>query len=198
MILVYDRLIRDGHDPSRISATITDRAAANVAKTQQLLGKLATTRGNIANGAKKVGISAQVEDLFELDTSGDDRPHVVTLVDILEYFHGFTHTTTEEYHGLAAEAEEKNAQDVLRRIGEMTAESGTLIANSYRTEMGARLLEVFGKRIRYRNREHVQALVETAGFVPTGRVGSGIVYDVEAFEKRPSQESAAQTNDVET
>jgi hypothetical protein len=191
LIVVYDRLIREGHDPRLISATITDRAAANVTKARRLLRTLPTTQNNPAKDGKDFGISAQIEDLFEHRSSGDEEPHIVTLVGILEYFHGFTFTTTEESLGHSAVSGEEDAEMVLRKIGAMTAESGTLIANSYRTETGARLLEVFGKRFRYRNREHLHALVETAGFVPTGIVGSGHIYDVEAFEKRPTSRSDA-------
>ena len=184
LVLVYDRLIREGYDPEMITATITDRAAANITKSRRLLESLASTRANITQDGNGFGISAHVEDLLQFWTSGDKSLHIVTLVGILEYFHGFTVTTTEESLGHSAAVEEHDATDVLRKIGEVTAECGVLIANTYRTETGARLLEVFGKRFRYRNREHLHALVATAGFLPIGTVGSGHIYDVEAFEKR--------------
>ena len=44
MILVYNRLIRDGYHPDLITAAITDREEANITKANRLLDKLATTR----------------------------------------------------------------------------------------------------------------------------------------------------------
>ena len=41
LILVYDKLIRDGYDPKSITAVITDRDPANTEKSNRLLGKLA-------------------------------------------------------------------------------------------------------------------------------------------------------------
>src|SRR5205814_1775177 len=43
MILVYNRLIRDGYHPDLVTATITDREEANIAKANRLMDKLATT-----------------------------------------------------------------------------------------------------------------------------------------------------------
>jgi len=43
MILVYDRLIRDGYKPDLITATITDKEEANIDKANRLLDMLATT-----------------------------------------------------------------------------------------------------------------------------------------------------------
>lgn len=199
LILVFDRLVREGYDPSMIRATVTDREAPNVAMANRLMEKLESTRYHLAkDDAKGRGIGARVEDLLIVPASAgvedavvveaDEPHHVVTLVGILEYFHGFTSATTEEHLGEESEDEEaSHARHLVQRISEMTADAGTLIANTYKVEVGARLLEVFGKRMRYRNRDDLHALAETAGFMPVSSVGSGHVYDVEVFEKRPPQ-----------
>ena len=44
MILAYDRLIKEGHDPARITVRITDRDKASIEKTARLLAKLASTQ----------------------------------------------------------------------------------------------------------------------------------------------------------
>ena len=195
LILVYDRLIREGYDPELITATVTDRDALNVAKANRLMSKLASTRDHLRKDHKSRGISARVEDLLLVSPSAgledavtveaDGPHHVVTLVGILEYFHGYTCATTEEHLGEESPEEASaHAADLVRRIGEMTADAGTLIANTYRLEIGARILEVFGKRMRYRTRENLHALADAGGFVPRSNAGSGNIYDVEVFEKR--------------
>jgi hypothetical protein len=101
-------------------------------------------------------------------------------------FVGFTCATTELHLNELEPDEQTEAVDLIRKIHGMTAESGVLIANSYRVEMGARILEIFGKRFRYRNRKELRELADTAGFVPTGHFGPGNIYDVEVFERRTS------------
>jgi hypothetical protein len=188
MILVFDHLIREGYPPELISATITDRDPANVAKTERLLGKLRSTREHHADTRRSPGISARTRDLLHPVTAPGTEPDpaydIITLMGILEYFRGFTCATTEEHLGLPVTHVGTDAQELLGKIGEMTADSGILIANSYRTEIGARILEIFGKRLYFRKRKDLQDLAATAGFVSTGKVGSGNVYDVEVFQKR--------------
>lgn len=185
LILVVDRLLREGFDPKLITATITDRESANVAKALRLLGKLSSTRGHLTQ--TDYGISAHVEDLLHpAPEDGHGEPyHVITLVGILEYFLGFTCATTELHLNELEPGEQSEAVDLIQKIHDMTAESGVLIANSYRVEIGARILEIFGKRLRYRNRKELQELAATAGFIPTGHFGSGNIYDVEVFQKTP-------------
>ena len=187
LILVADRLLREGHDPKLLTATITDRDPANIEKALRLLRKLDSTRPHLTSdiGAPQ-GIGAHVEDLLHPSPfDGKEAPcDVVTLVGILEYFPGFTCATTEEHLGETPAEESFDAEDLIRKIHEMTADGGILIANSYRVEIGARIIEIFGKRLRYRNRKELHALVGTTGFVPTGHFGSGHVYDVEVFAKR--------------
>lgn len=188
-IVVFDRLIRDGYDPDAIAMVLTDRDEVNVAKTGRLLEKLATTGRHLADPAEHSGITARVMDLLHDIPSqrirgGHDPYDVVTLIGILEYFRGHTCATTEELHGEPIPADEADGVTLIREIAEMTAESGLLIANTYRVEPGARILEVFGKRLRYRNREDLHALAATGGFHPLRTVGSGNVYDVEVFEKK--------------
>ena len=65
MILAYDRLIKEGHDPARITVRITDRDKASIAKATRLLAKLASTRTRTIGAETEGGISAGTEDLFE-------------------------------------------------------------------------------------------------------------------------------------
>lgn len=193
-ILVFDRLIREGADSELITAIISDQDAANVAKTNRLLGKLATTRKHIAKDGKGPGILSRTKDLLHPVANAEaDPPYdLVTLVGILEYFRGYTCSSTEEHHdGQAISEEGADAVEIIRKIADITAESGYLIANTYRVEIAARILEIFGKRLYFRNREDLQALVATAGYVSTGIFASGNVYDVEVFEKKsdPTGES---------
>ena len=188
-ILVFDRLIRDGYDPESIAAIMTDREESNVKKAQLLLGKLATTSANLADEAERHGITSRTMDLLhdipsQEISGGHDLYHVVTLVGILEYFRGHTCETTEEHHGETFEGDDSEGAELIRKISEMTADGGRLIANTYRVEPGARILEVFGKKLRFRNREDLHALAATGGFVPSKTAGSGNVYDVEVFEKK--------------
>jgi hypothetical protein len=187
MILVFDRLIREGYDPAMITMVITDRCATNITKIERLLGKLASTRNHLAQDGKSCGISARTEDLLAPESNSDDPYQVVTLIGILEYFHGHTSTTTEEHLGHPNTNLESCAKELAHAIAATTSEHGTLIANTYRVEVGARILEIFGKKFRYRDRANLHTLVGLAGFVPTHTAGSGHVYDVEVFEKRPKQ-----------
>ncbi len=183
MILVFDRLLRDGFDAKLITSTITDRDPANVERTQRLLDQLSTTRDNLATGDGP-GICARVEDLMHPATAGANNAHdIITLVGILEYFSGHTCTTAYEKLGEQAPKEDLDAIAIVANINPMLTDSGTLIANSYRAETGARILEIFGKKLFYRDRADLQALVRTANFSPSGIIGSGHVYDVETFTK---------------
>ena len=146
--------------------------------------QLTTTRDDIATGAGRHGISARVEDLLHpAPEDTDDRHDIVTLVGILEYFGGHTSASTHEHLGHELPEEEIDAVHIVDKINPMLNDSGTLIANSYRVETGARILEIFGKKLFYRDRANLQSLVETAGFTPRGIAGSGHVYDVEVFGK---------------
>lgn len=185
MILVFDRLVREGYDPALITMTITDRCATNVTKIDRLLGKLASTRDHLAQDGKSCGISARTEDLMDPESNSIEPYQVVTLIGILEYFHGHTSTTTEEHLGHPITNLEPCAKDLAHAIAATTSDHGTLIANTYRVEVGARILEIFGKKFRYRDREDLHKLVEAAGFVPSHTAGSGHIYDVEVFEKQP-------------
>lgn len=189
LILVVDRLIREGFPPERITATITDREEANIQKTLRLLRKLSSTRDLLGSdrdrGAPASGLSAHVEDLLHPvpEDEADGRFDIVTLVGILEYFLGFTCATTEEHLGETTPEEAADAVGLIRKVHAMTSAGGVMIANSYRVEIGARILEIFGKRLRYRNRKELRELVAEAGFFPTGHFGSGHIYDVEVFSK---------------
>lgn len=185
MVLVFDRLIREGYDPALITMTITDRCATNITKIDRLLGKLASTRDHLAQDRKSCGISARTEDLLDPEDNSIEPYQVVTLIGILEYFHGHTTTTTEEHLGHPSTNLEPCAKELAHAIAATTSDHGTLIANTYRVEVGARILEIFGKKFRYRDREDLHTLVGIAGFTPSHTAGSGHIYDVEVFEKQP-------------
>lgn len=184
MILVFDRLIRAGYDPSLITMAITDRCPTNITKINRLLNKLSSTRSHLATDKSPAGIYACTEDLLDAENSSDTPYDIITLVGILEYFHGFTTSTTEEHLGHPSLSLEPCAKKLAHAIAAMTAKAGTLITNTYRVETGARILELFGKRFRYRNCEDLHALVDIAGFTPVGSAGSGHIYDIEVYQKR--------------
>lgn len=179
MILVLERLLREGHDPALISATISDREAANVAKAARLLGKLEATRPMLDSGRVRV----QAEDLL----SPREAPpnDVITVMGILEYFPGHTFTTTERHLGLPDPQGPPHAEDLVRNVAAMTATGGSLVTNSFRLVSAVRIMEVFGKKFRYRGRPEMARLLGSSGFIPAGRHYSGHVFDVEVFEKQP-------------
>jgi hypothetical protein len=191
MILAWDRLVRDGYDPSRITARITDRELSNTEKTKHLLSKLATTRtGPVGTGAE-AGISAVTEDIFVGEAPAGGTPvaayDVVTSVGILEYLQGFTCDTTEQRHGHPVIEEPATAHHLAASLDKITKESGSLIVNTYRPHASTRILEVFGKKFDYRHRENLASLLATAGLRSARLIGSGNIYDVEIYEKHSRQ-----------
>jgi hypothetical protein len=190
MILVYDRLIRDGCKPDLISATITDKEEANIDKANRLLDKLATTRERKCNLGREHGISANTEDIF-VGNGNDGAAHtgrydVVTAIGILEYFQGFSCCTTEQRLKIESPVESATARDLATRLCEMTTDRASLIVNTYRDDASTRILEVFGRKFDYRNRQNLRLLLASANFRPARLVGSGNIYDVEVYEKNPS------------
>lgn len=187
LILVYDKLIRDGYDPHRITASITDRDEANMAKTNRLLGKLATTRDRKFPKNGGHGISAEAEDIFRApaaDPNDSPAPYdVVTAIGIFEYFHGFSYATTEPPLHPGAITGPPSAQNLARRLAEISSDRASLIVNTYRGHASTRILELFGKKFVYRNRENLRALLASADFSPAELAGSGHIYDVEVYEK---------------
>jgi hypothetical protein len=187
MILAYDRLINQGHDPARMTVRITDRDKSNVDKAQRLLSKLASTQGRVTSAETEGGISVGTEDLFaELPSSGavgEATYHVVTAVGILDYLPGFTCGTTERSLRLPQPEEEVQAEHLAVRLGHMTTDDGVLIVNTYRPHASTRILELFGRRFDYRHRENLSSLLATAGFGAPHLVGSGHMYDVVVYKK---------------
>ena len=177
MVVVLDRLVREGHDPALITATIADREAPNVAKAALLLGKLDSTRPLLESGR----VRAVTEDLLAPAPGG---PYdVITVMGILEYFPGHTLTTTEQNHGHPAPEGPPHAEDLVRNIAAMTASGGALVTNTFRLLTAVRIMEVFGKKFRYRGRPEMQRLLAASGFVPAGRHHSANIFDVEIFRK---------------
>ncbi len=189
MIVAYDRLVRDGYDPTRITVRITDRDEANTVKTRRILDKLTLTRERIAHAETEGTISAGAEDIFA-DGPGEPgtivQPYdVVTAVGILEYFQGVTCHTTERKYNLPETDESTTAHHLAERLGQVAAAEAALIVNTYRPHSSVRILELFGKRFDYRHREHLAELLANAKFRNPRLIGSGNIYDVEVYEKAP-------------
>ena len=201
MILAWDRLVRDGYDPRRITARITDREATNTEKTKHLLSKLETTRQEAKGAGEESGISAATEDIFVGEPRSGTDPvegyDVVTSVGILEYLQGFTCDTTERRHGLPITEEPATAHHLAAKLHEITTGSASLIVNTYRPHASTRILEVFGKKFDYRHRKDLASLLATAGMRGVRLMGSGNIYDVEIYEKHslPPAGSAKLTGD---
>ncbi len=189
MILAYDRLMKEGRDPDRLTVRITDRDQVNVEKMGRLLAKLVSTRSRVTKARTETpgSISIGTEDLFEgepgSDTTGEAKYQVVTAVGILDYLQGFTCGTTEQSHGLPHPEEFVKAEHLAARLGHMTAPGGHLIVNTYRLDPSTRILELFGRKFRYRNEDNLTMLLATANFGSPRLVGSGNMYDVVVYEK---------------
>jgi len=189
MILAYDKLVRDGYNPELITATITDREKANIDKTNCLLDNLVTTRENKRGLGMGYGISANTEDI--LAENGEEgaayiaRYDVVTAIGILEYFQGFSYRTTEQRLKIESPVDAASAQDLAMRLYAMTTDRASLIVNTYRDDASTRILELFGRKFDYRNRENLRSLLASVNFQPVRLVGSGNIYDVEIYEKNP-------------
>ena len=125
MILAYDRLIKEGHDPDRITARITDRDKTNTDKTARLLAKLVSTRTRTIGAEAEGGISVGTEDLFEEGLGTTAGYQVVTAVGILDYLPGFTCDTTERCLGLQHPKEAVNAEHLAARLGNMVTDAGS-------------------------------------------------------------------------
>ncbi len=187
MILVYNHLMREGFDPAKITVIITDRDPSNTAKTSRLLAKLPTTRDRVTGAENQSGISARTEDIFVGEpadsTGGSKKYDVVTAVGILEYLQGFTCETTEQRHKLHEPEEDTTAHHLVEILDAMTLGDASLIINTYRPHSSTRILELFGKKFDYRNKEDLAALLATANFRAARVVGSGNIYDVKVYEK---------------
>ena len=186
MILVYDRLVREGFDANMISVLITDLDEANIAQTNQLLAKLDTTKGQFRRPNGHGGIFGEAQDIFT-SSSAAGSPHetydVVTAIGILEYFQGYSYGTTEERLKLETPKEPASAYDLAVILDNCTAKDASLIVNTYRADASIRILELFGRRFDYRKRANLRSLLEAANFKPTQLVGSGNIYDVEVYQK---------------
>ncbi len=192
LILAYDKLMREGYDPHAITAVITDRDPANIAKSNRLLAKLASTRNHHNVAGQAYGIFAVTEDVFAapdpLVTALHAPYHIVTAIGILEYFQGVSHGTTEQRLRLHEPAEPVTARDLVAQLAAMTTHRGNLIMNTYRDHSCIRILELFGKRFDFRDRGHLRDLLAPLNFRPCHLAGSGHIYDVEVFEKSANGE----------
>ena len=72
----------------------------------------------------------------------------------------------------------------------MTTDRATLIVNTCRDDASTRILELFGRKFDYRNRENLRSLLTSANFRPVRLAGSGNIYDVEIYEKTESRAMA--------
>lgn len=185
MILVYDKLIREGFNPELISASITDREQSTIDKANRLLNKLATTRERMRGVDSRHGISAATEDIVPANGSATNNAQydVVTAIGILEYFQGFSYATTEQKLRIEPAVEPVTAQDLAGRLNDIMTDRAQLIVNTYMDDASTRILELFGKRFNYRNRENLRSLLASANFRPERLVGSGNIYDVKVYQK---------------
>jgi hypothetical protein len=188
LLLVYDRLLRDGYSPDRITARITDRDEAGMAKTNRLLDTLAATHHERPGVNWRHGILARVEDVFSdeptpEELAGGRTYDIVTAIGILEYFQGHAYTTTEHRLRLELPIDATTAHHLVDRITAMTVTGGHLITNTYRYDPAVRILELFGKRFDFRRREDLRTLLAAAHFKPVQLVGSGNIYDVKVYVK---------------
>ena len=187
MILTYDKLIAEGYPSELITALVTDRDSTNIEKARRLLSNLPSTKNRPFCMVQGCGISAESEDIFGSTHDGDTivpKPFdIVTAIGIFEYFQGVTLTTTEQRHRQPTPQDVYSAIDLAHRLKSMTAVDGHLIVNTYRNDPSSRMLEIFGRKFDYRNREHLTTLLSHADFNPSELIGSGHVYDVEVFKK---------------
>lgn len=182
LLLVCDRLVRDGHDRSLISAAITDRESTNTLKTRRLAGKIPTLRDWLSDTPNPGTIAIHSEDAFAA-TSRPGGYDVVTAIGILEYLQGETCDTTARRLGRPQPENPAEAATLAAVLAGLTAPGGSLIVNTYRPHMSVRLLEVFGKEFAYRTRENMAALLGNAGFKLATLAGSGNIYDVEIYAR---------------
>ncbi|HSJ01118.1 MAG TPA: hypothetical protein VK956_01640, partial [Verrucomicrobium sp.] len=95
------------------------------------------------------------------------------------------YTTTEGHLNLASAKEPTTALDLVQTLHDIVTPDGNLVVNTYRRNAATQLLELFGRRFDYRRRENLLALMAEANFHPHQLVGSGHVYDVEVYGKKP-------------
>ena len=135
------------------------------------------------------GISADTEDILAengKEGAAYSAPYdVLTAIGILEYFQGFSYRTTEQRLKIGSLVDAASAQDLAMRLYAMTTDRASLIVNTYRDDASTRILELFGRRFDYRNRENLRSLLASVNFQHARLVGSGNIYDVEVYEKNP-------------
>lgn len=188
MMLVYDKLIRDGFNPELITAKITDRDPVSIEKARRLLDTLANTQDPKFGFDWKNAITAETEDIFADGAESGQavgRYDVLTAIGILEYFHGSSHSITEHRLNVAPPEPSVTAHDLVKRLSEMTTDRANLIVNTYKTDASVRILELFGRRFVYRKPEDLRELMAAADFRPVQIAGSGNIYDVKVYEKNP-------------
>ena len=188
VIVAYDRLIRDGYDPARIVVRITDRGAGQYRQDQQDPGQtgldpLAGLQARNSRVESPPESKTSLRRIREAARPSRTSTMWVTAVGILEYLQGFTCGTTERRLKLEQPEEAATAQILAARLDGMTTDSAALIVNTFRPHSSTRILELFGRRFDYRNRENLSALLAPAHFRTPRLVGSGNIYDVEVYEK---------------
>ncbi len=182
-VLVYTRLLGEGHDPAALSVAITDRDPASTAKTRRLIAKLPVARDRLAAAPASGAIAVYTEDVFADQDAHAPPNDVLTAVGIFEYFQGHTCTTSERRLGEPETPEPLDAPALASRLAATLAPDGSLIVNTCRPHASVRLLESFGKRFDFRTRHNLADLLAPAGFQPHSLIGSGLVYDIEVYKK---------------
>ncbi len=184
-ILVYDRLVRDGYEPSRITAIITDRDPSGIAKSNILMDKLETTKNRSILQPDAGHIVARPEDIFDhQEAQGVEPFDIITAIGVLEYFHGHTYTTTEHHYGEEVSPDPFSALDLVKALHDSLSNGGSLVVNTYRRNSATMLLEIFGRRFDYRDRKDLAALMSAVDLELRSHVGSGHIYDVEVYGKK--------------
>ena len=110
------------------------------------------------------------------------------------YFEGTVTGTTRQRLGLPAPCEEFNDTHLASQLAATIQPGGRLVINTYRHHASIRILELFGKRFAFRGREELASLLGAHGFQPLHCAGSGNIYDVEVYLKKPSPEGPKRDN----
>ncbi|MFN0130523.1 MAG: hypothetical protein ACKV19_28005 [Verrucomicrobiales bacterium] len=186
LILAYERLLRDGHDPAALSVTITDREPANTEKTRRLLAKLPLTRDRVSDSPAPGAVTVLSHDAFADPAHPIPPSDVLTAIGIFEYLQGHTCTTSEHRLGEAEQTDPHDAPALAARLASTLAPDGSLIVNTYQPHPSTGLLETFGKRFDFRTRADLASLLALSGLQPVRLIGSGHIYDVEVYQKKPS------------
>jgi len=168
MILAYDRLIKEGHDPARITVRITDRTRRMSTRRNACwenwlppgAGPAAWKPRAVFPLARKISLPSN------RSRAGKAGPgiKVVTAVGILDYLPGFSCETTERSMRLPQPEEEVQAEHLAERLSDMTADDGVLIVQHLPPSRQRPHSGTLRPKIRLPARGDLSELLATAGF----------------------------------